>query len=185
MCIRDSVNTLTQLELALLDSAKFDDSICNYIARCSKLKVLDFTGLNTVTDEGLSSLIIEEKGGEGVTELVHLRLSGLNEITDEPTARFCGVNRGLQILELCKCSKLTAVGIEAIIRDAHCLKRININMIPKIKLESIKETIEQRSGLEILQFAVKNVSLADNGLRVSLPPVEKKKKKKKVKKAKK
>lgn len=147
--------------------------------------MLDFTGLNTITDEGLSSLIIEEKGVEGVTGLVHLRLSGLSEITDEPTVRFCGANRGLQILELCRCSRLTAAGVEAIVRDAHCLKRVNISMIPKIKLESIKETVEQRPELEILQFAVKNVSLADNGLRVPLPPVEKKKKKRKVKKAKK
>jgi len=129
--------------------------------------------------------MLEGKGVAAIKELVKLRLSGLDNITDEPTARFCGVNRGLQEIELCKCNKLTVAGVEAIIKDAYCLKRLNINMIPKIKLDTIKETIEQKPGLQIIQFAVKNVSLADNGLRVPLPPKEKKKKKKKVKKAKK
>jgi len=143
--------------------------------------MLDVTGLNTITDEGLASLVIEEKGVEGIRELRHLRLSGLNKITDEPTIKFCTRNRCLTILELCRCRALTIAGIESMIKALPCLKKININMIPKIKVAKMKDTLESKPGLEVIQFAMRNVDLKDNGLRVPLPRKSKKKKKKKKK----
>ena len=117
--------------------------------------------------------------------MIHLRLNGLDKLTDEPTSRLCARNTHLEVLELCKCTALTIAGIELIIKSLNCLKKFNINMIPGIKLETIKETLEQKPNLKVLQFAQKNVDTRDNGLRVPLPPKKKKKKAKKGKKGKK
>lgn len=117
----------------------------------------------------------------GVTGLRHLRLNGLDKITDEAAVKFCCRNRGLQVLELCKCKKLTLAGIETIIKHLTCLKTININMIPKIKLAKMKETLGQKPWVQVLQFGTRSTNAKDNGLRVPLPP----KKKQKVKKGKK
>ena len=54
--IRNSHQFLEQLEISLLDATKFDESICSYICKCEKLKILDITGLNTIQDEGLNTL---------------------------------------------------------------------------------------------------------------------------------
>jgi len=122
---------------------------------------------------------------QGVTNLNLLRLNGLDKITDDPTARFCIRNKKLAFIEIAKCIKLTIAGVEHIIKGLNCLKRLNINMIPAIKLETIKETIESKPSLQILQFAMKAVDPRDNGLRVPLPKKKKKKKAKKSKKGKK
>ena len=100
-------------------------------------------------------------------------LNGLIGITDDPTSKLCCKNRGLEVIELCRCNALTITSIEIIIRKLHCLKKLNINMIPKIKLETIIETIEQKPNLQILQFGTKYSDVRDNGLRVPLPPVRK------------
>jgi len=57
-------------------------------------------------------------------------------------------------------------------------------MIPKIKIEKMKETLAQKPWVQILQFATRDTNVKDNGLRVPLPP-KKKKKKKALKKGKK
>ena len=61
--------------------------------------------------------MLEEKGvNKGIVGLTHLRLNGLKTITNDPTIKFCCRNRGLQVIELCRCRALTRPGIESIIK---------------------------------------------------------------------
>lgn len=96
--------------------------------------------------------LLADKGVDhGVVNLQLLRLNGLDKITDEATTKFCMRNKKLEVLELCKCAALTAPGIDLIIKSLNCLRSININMIPKIKLEELKEGLEQKPNLKVLQ----------------------------------
>ncbi len=87
----------------------------------------------------------------GVVNLQLLRLNGLDKITDDATTKFCIRNRKLESLELCKCAALTVAGIDLIIKSMNCLRSLNINMIPKIKLEELKEGMSQRPNLKVIQ----------------------------------
>ena len=153
-----------------------------YLAKCSKLKVLDLTGLTSITNEGIYAFLAEEKGVEqGVLGLRKLKLSGVDKITDHPISKFCCRNRGLEVIELCKCSGLTLSSIEQIVKTLNCLKVLNVNMIPKLNLNSLKDILEQKPWLKVIQFAIKSVNIKDNGLRIPLPPKSDKKIKRKTK----
>jgi hypothetical protein len=94
----------------------------------------------------------------------------LEGITDEVIIKLCSRNNGLKVLELCKCSSLTITSIDTIIRILNHLQTININMIPKIKLNDLNEALEEKPWVQVIQLANKLVSDKDNGLRIPLPP---------------
>lgn len=142
--------------------------------------MLDLSGLSSLTNEGVYALVVEEKGVElGVLGLKHLRLNGISKITDHPTGKLCCRNRSLETIELCKCTGLTIISIEQIVRSLNNLKILNVNMIPKLNLKPIKDVLEQKPWLQVLQFAAKLADVRDNGLRVPLPQRESSKKQKK------
>eukprot|EP00826_Nyctotherus_ovalis_P041585 TRINITY_DN4215_c0_g2_i3.p2 TRINITY_DN4215_c0_g2~~TRINITY_DN4215_c0_g2_i3.p2 ORF type:complete len:135 (-),score=44.20 TRINITY_DN4215_c0_g2_i3:443-847(-) len=105
--------------------------------------------------------------------LESLCLNGLDKIGDESVARLCAHNTGLRVLELCRCSGLSIALVENIIKSLNYLQVININAIPKIKLESLKECLEEKPWVRVVQFSSKMASEKDNGLRIPLPPKKK------------
>ena len=114
-----------------------------------------------------------------------VKLNFLQKINDNSVSKICQSSPILEHLELQGCENLTEFVIESIAKNFKNIQFIDINHIPVVTPAFYEQLKNVRPDLLVRRYKISDVDPKDNGLRVPLRIVEKKKGKKKKKKKKK
>ena len=133
------------------------------LAKCKEIKVLDLSGNSALTDTTLSAMskgrklvyliLVVNANHEplGPENLKELKLNSLELITDNALLKLLILNKGLEKLELCKCSLIEDNILTGVTNTLICLRIIDINWCPLITQEAIDKANRTRPALRIIR----------------------------------
>lgn len=164
--IAQNNDTLIRIRAALLVQKGIDGDICNEIAKCKSLTNLDISGCVNIDFNNLNSLL-------NLRKLENLNFSGIPEVDDDLAINLVSSNRGLRILRLSNCTRISSNFLDYLINISNQLLVLEINRTPKIPEAKIEETVHKKSpNLRIIRATNLEWDMKNIGYKIPLPMKE-------------